>query len=153
LWPPGLASIALIIVSLPADRLYRHHGFSFLEIMLVTALLAIIVSLATPSYRSLTLRSNRAEAISQLLQLSACQERIRAISGMYDTRGCLVADDEYYSYRYEPAGAAATASFVVKAVPLAKQNGDICGALILDQNGHREVGNENSEPGKCWAGR
>ena len=122
------------------------------EVMMVTALLAIIISLATPAYRGFTLRSHRTEAISSLLQAAGCQERVNAITSAYDTRQCLPEMSERYGYRFEPPGQV-TPAFRILAEPRASQSTDTCGAIILDQDGYRSVGNGDADTGKCWAGR
>jgi len=130
-----------------------HLGFSLIEVMIVTALLAILVALATPGYRHFSQRAYRSAAIAQLLQVASCQERLRAINGAYDTRTCLPNDDQHYRYRYEVPGEAATLLFKVAAEPYASQATDECGAISLDQYGDRAVGSESAETTRCWSGR
>jgi type IV pilus assembly protein PilE len=139
-----------LIPALPTPR--HHPGFSLVEVMLVTALVAILMALATPSYRDFAMRSHRSQAIAGLLQAGACQERMRATTHIYDTRRCLPADDRYYRYRYEPPGRETT-RFSIFAEPGAAQSGDYCGSLILDQDGKREVGNREADSARCWNGR
>ena len=128
-------------------------GFSLVEVMIVTALLAILLSLATPSYMGFKQRSQRAEAIASLLQVASCQERVRAADGMYDTRQCLPAGNKHYGYRFEPPEEQVSASYKVFAEPTVAQSADQCGAMILDQDGHRSVGNSKADIGRCWSGR
>ena len=130
-----------------------HRGFSLIEVMIVTALLAILVSLATPSFRIFTQRAHRSVAISQLLQVASCQERVRALSGAYDTRKCLPLDDRHYRYRYAAPGEPETLLFKVLAQPQAAQETDACGSISLDQHGDRTVGNESADTARCWSGR
>jgi type IV pilus assembly protein PilE len=128
------------------------RGFSLVEIMIVSALLAILISVAIPAYRDFTLRAHRAEAIASLMQLAGCQERIRAVTGAYDTRQCLPGASDRYGYQFEP-GAQKTFVFRVTAIPHASQSADRCGSLILDQDGFRNVGNLNADTNRCWGGR
>lgn len=123
------------------------------EVMIATALVALIMTLAFPSFRGITLRAHRTGAISLLLQAAGCQERVRAAAGLYDTGKCLPAETDRYSYRFEPPNASATASYRIVAVPLKAQSADRCGALMLDHDGHRETGGVFADAGKCWVGR
>ena len=128
-----------------------HRGFSLIEVMIVTAQLAILVSLAVPGFRSFSQRAHRSEAISHLMQVASCQERVRAISGAYDTRACLPVDDQHYRYRYAAPAEAETLAFTVLAQPHASQETDRCGSIILDQNGDRAVGNADADTVRCWS--
>ncbi len=121
--------------------------------MIVTALLAILVALATPGYRHFSQRAYRSAAIAQLMQVASCQERVRAINGAYDTRTCLPVDDQHYLYRYKGPAEAETLLFKVMAQPRASQETDSCGSISLDQDGGRTVGNESADTERCWSGR
>jgi type IV pilus assembly protein PilE len=131
----------------------RQPGFSMVELMIVTALLALIMTLAVPSFRGLTLRAHRTEAISGLLQAASCQERVRAASGLYDTARCLPAVSDRYSYRFDPPGMGDTPSFSVYAEPLGAQSADGCGTMILGHDGRRQVDGSTSDVHRCWTGR
>ena len=130
-----------------------HRGFSLIEVMIVTALLVILVALATPGFRIFTQRAHRSDAIAHLMQVASCQERVRAINGAYDTRKCLPPDDRHYRYRYEAPVEAETLFFKVEAQPHASQETDVCGSISLDQEGDRTVGNDSADTERCWAGR
>lgn len=48
----------------------KNAGFTLIELMVVVAIIAIIAVLALPSYRDYVLRSNRAAAQAQMLDIS-----------------------------------------------------------------------------------
>ena len=121
--------------------------------MIVIAIIAILLTLATPAFRNFSLRSQRTIAITELLQVAACQERMRAAAGMYNTATCLPSPNQYYRYQYQAPGLSSANSFKVIAMPIQGQLKDSCGALMLDQGGYREVGNNNADVGKCWSSR
>jgi len=54
---------------------HREHGMTLLELMIVGAVVAILASIAVPSYRGYVLRANRAEGRAALLALAAAQEK------------------------------------------------------------------------------
>jgi type IV pilus assembly protein PilE len=128
-------------------------GFSLIEVMIVTVMLVILLTLAAPSYREYSLRSHRIVATTLLLQAASCQERLRAEVGLYDTTKCIASGDDHYVYQFEPAGLDASTVFEAKAVPVHTQTRDHCGSLSLKHNGVRSVGNISANTGQCWAGR
>jgi len=132
----------------------RCHAFTLLELMIVCSLMAVLLSLAVPSYRHYLLRAHRSTAIEALLSAAACQERIYASELHYDTRRCLSSGNQaFYRVRFEPAEAAVTNSYVVIADPLRAQAGDLCGSLSLDQSGSRGIGGPAESLRQCWEGR
>ena len=131
----------------------RNSGFSLIELIIVTAMLAILLTLAAPSYREFSLRSHRTVAISRLVTIASCQERIRATAGFYHTGVCLPVSDTHYRYNYEHPGIGSTTTYMATATPIHAQLKDRCGAMSLDQDGRRAIGNNTAETGRCWAGR
>ncbi len=129
------------------------HGFSLIELMIVTVMLAILLTLAVPSYREFAMRSHRTVAITRLMQVASCQERIRAEAAFYNTGVCLPTSDQHYRYRYELPGQTGTSVFSALAIPVNTQLKDVCGTLQLNQDGYREIGNKKANAGKCWAGK
>lgn len=120
--------------------------------MIVTVMLAILLTLAAPSYREYSLRAHRIVAVTQLLQAVSCQERLRAEASAYNTTKCIPRADDHYVYQFEPAGIDASTVFEAKAIPVHAQVLDHCGSLSLKQNGVRSVGNISANTGQCWAG-
>jgi type IV pilus assembly protein PilE len=53
----------------------RVRGVTLIELMTVVVVVAILASIAIPSYRQYLLRSNRTEAKAVLLQLQTAQEK------------------------------------------------------------------------------
>lgn len=128
------------------------RGFTLLELVTVVAILGILLGLALPSYQNYMLRVNRTEAISALLEIASCQERMFAVQGRYDTTRCLPEGSEHYSIRMEPPGEQDTLAFSAWADPVGAQGRDACGSLGLDQTGLRQVTGEAADAGKCWRG-
>lgn len=131
----------------------RSTGFSMLELMIVLAVLAILVSIAIPSYQRYVQRAQRSEAIRLILAVADCQERIRASSGFYDTSRCLEGPGiDSHELRIEPAATPAALEFNVTALPVDGWN-DACGSLGLDQAGTRTISGPPEKLLKCWGGR
>lgn len=129
-------------------------GFTLLELMVALLIVSILLGLALPSYQRYGQRGQRAEAIRMLLAVAACEERIRAHSGYYDTSRCLNAfNSSHYSLRAVPSGDPAVPGFTLIAEPLSAGPGDRCGALSLDQSGRRGITGSASNLAACWGGR
>lgn len=128
-------------------------GFSLLEIMIVTLLVSVLLTLAVPAYRDQGSRVYRAVAVGTLLQAASCQEQLRAARGFYDTGACRPADSSHYRYRYEPSEPGQTSTYTLVAEPLAAQSHDECGWLSLDEAGRQVVEQAAAGAARCWSGR
>ena len=56
----AIASVARLIYGHKASSVGRHEGFSLLEMMVVVTLILIVVSIATPFYRTCEVRAREA---------------------------------------------------------------------------------------------
>lgn len=122
--------------------------------MIALLIVSILIGLAIPSYQRYLQRSHRAEAVRMLLAAAACQERIRTVTGFYDTTRCLDGGgDTGYTLSYVPADQSTTMEFVLLAEPPAGRAIDDCGMLSLDQSGRRGNRGGASAERQCWAGR
>lgn len=130
------------------------RGFSLLELLIAVLVLGVLLLLAMPSYRGYQQRAQRAEAVRVLLAAAACQERIRAAEGHYDTTRCLGGlSTSHYVLSLQPVATAETPEFRVVAEPLRTDRTDRCGHLGLDQAGTRSIGGDTSMLSACWGGR
>lgn len=131
-----------------------RSGFTLLELTIALLIVSIPLGLALPSYHRHVQRGQRAEAVRMLLAAAACEERVRAHSGYYDTSRCLDAfDSPHYSLRAVPPGDPAAAGFTLIAEPRAAGSDDPCGALSLDQSGRRGISADEQHLARCWSGR
>lgn len=64
----------------------RRRGFTLTEIIVATALIAVLAALAIPGYRLQVLRAHRVEAVRSLLAAAAEQERFHLANGRYADR-------------------------------------------------------------------
>ena len=129
-------------------------GFSLLELMIVLVVFAVLLAIAVPSYQRYSQRAERTEAVRLLLAAAACQERLRADSGFYDTTACLEgARSNHYTIRAEPPDQASVLEFRLVAEPVHYREDDPCGNLSLDQAGTQGISGEAQALAGCWAGR
>jgi len=61
----------------------RHRGFSLVEVCVVTALAAILATVAWPALRAQLIKSRRADATAALGALERAQARFHATNGLY----------------------------------------------------------------------
>ncbi len=120
-------------------------GFSLIELMIVVAIIAIISSIAIPSYTDYVTRSRRSEALSTLLQIMAQQERNFTEQLTYQTDLTLlgysanpvITNNSYYSIATQVcSGSPAlpiTRCVNLVATPQGTQAGD--GNITIDSRG------------------
>jgi len=74
-------------IHLPATAAGRRHrlaGLSLIELMVALAIIAILASVAYPSYQGHIMRTRRAAAAACVRDLSAFMERVYAANLRYD---------------------------------------------------------------------
>jgi type IV pilus assembly protein PilE len=67
-----------------------ERGFTLIELMIVVAIVAILAAVAYPSYTSHMLKSNRASAQAQMLDLANRQQQFLLANRGYGTKDQLV---------------------------------------------------------------
>lgn len=124
----------------------RIRGITLLELMIVVVIVGILAAIAFPSYREYVLRSHRADAQADLVELAQWLERQYTINNAY--AGVL-------PFNQTPRTGAArynltvvfpnTQSFTLTATPAGAQVGDTCGVMTLNQQGAQTAAAAN-----CW---
>lgn len=125
----------------------RPAGFTIIELMIVTMIIAILVALAYPSYIDYVRKAKRGEAQQLLLNWAINQEIYRSNNPTYDD-GTDIDPPEHDDYTLTVTGATATA-YTLTADADGDQAGDkakdgsSCEILTLNENGAKE-------PAGCW---
>lgn len=133
---------------------HKPAGMTLIEVMVVIAIIAVLITLAVPSYQRYAQRGHRADAIRILLEMANCQERIRAETGYYATNRCLAQqDNNHFRFSIQPEGQNRSNIFRVIASPTEQIIDDRCGELRLDQSGSRSISGEAEHLAACWGGR
>jgi type IV pilus assembly protein PilE len=124
-------------------------GFTLIELLFVMALIAILSSLALPSYQHTQLKSQRTLAKLALAKTAHWLERAASISGNYPSA---VPDSVWQSseLRYRLQAQSQAQSFTLTAIPLDAQAKDACGSLTLGHTGERGVQNAALSAAQCW---
>ena len=124
----------------------KHQGFTLIELMIVVAVVAILSTIAYPSYTEYVRRGHRAEARAGLLQAQQWLERAATATGTYPASSAFPANlkkvpgDRYEITLESPTGGVATdlgRTYTLTAKPQGAQVGDRCGAFTVTHTGLR----------------
>jgi type IV pilus assembly protein PilE len=140
----------------------NQQGFTLIEMMIVVLIMGILVGIALPAYQDSVLRSGRAEAKSELLQVASDQERHYSSFNTYiDDATPLstptVADRDRTSsnglYLISVAacdGGAISNCFIATATAQGGQADDICDTLTISNTGARGASGTGATTEECW---
>lgn len=149
----------------------RAQGFTLIELMITVAVIALLASIALPSYNQYVLRSHRAEARNFLLSVAQRLEQNYTLSGSYSlTQQNAAVNDAFIAAAglnaVPPGGGArynisfvpnfpTPGEFRIQAVPAGAQANDPCGTLLLNQQGLRGAGGVLNNRAQltldCWS--
>ena len=128
-------------------------GFTLIEVMVTVVIVAILASIALPSYQAYIKRSSREAVQAQLVELAGIQEKIFLNSNAYSanlssaytgnaTGGLGATGGKSWDGRYTLSVAVSGASFTLTATPVegTSQAGD--GNLTINSNGNRTWGSK-----------
>ena len=138
----------------------KSGGFTLIEIMVTVAILAIIATVAIPSYQRQSLKSKRADGIAMLMDAAAKQERY-AIDppNLYTANMALLGYTSPFAsvqgyYQISAVLGAGSLSYTLTAKPQPGQDADECKSLTLDNTGTRgwtgTTGSPAVKVANCW---
>lgn len=119
------------------------HGFTLIELLITVAIVAILASIAYPSYQDSVRRSHRTEAAGKVLEMAQRLEKIRAQTFSYATGDGLSETHE----RYTVSTAVVNDTYTITAAPLAgtDQTNDVCGTFTYTNEGVWTFGNSQTQ--------
>lgn len=129
----------------------NSKGFSFIELMIVVAIIGLLASIALGFYGDNVIASNRTEGRSALQQAASTLEKCRSLYGSYNHANCNYADFASESNYYNITSAILATSFTLTATPVAggpQASDTACTALSLDQAGVK--GGTGANSAECW---
>ncbi len=92
----------------------RHNGFTLIELMVTVAMVAILASIAIPSYRQYAIRNAESQAQAKMKQLEVELNRWRATALTYKGfKPAKVASDGTVSYSYDTGASDDVANTVI----------------------------------------
>lgn len=130
----------------------RQLGFTLIEVLVAMACVAVLVTVAWPSYQSLVERSRRAQARTALLQAAHWLERAASANGSYPASTYIPASVlQVEGQRYQLQVSSSPQSYTLSALPLGSQSADACGTFTLNNLGVRGVQGATQSAAQCWS--
>ncbi|WP_036256498.1 type IV pilin protein [Spongiibacter marinus] len=141
-----------------------EKGFTLLELMITVAIVAILASIAYPSYQEQVAKSRRNEATNALMVGAQALERYYSANGRFTTTGggselpavfpVRVPENGSTYYSISADGTPTANTFTLIAKRSGVMVGDSCGDFTLDDAGEMALKNKPSGSKKsladCW---
>lgn len=128
-----------------------HHqsGMTLIEIMIVIAIMAIILTVAVPNYSSYILQQRRADA-HHLLQVNAQNlQRCLTLVGAYNGGCNIITTSAEGHYTLSSTLTPQTWSLTAVAATDGRQENDTdCASIILSHTGQKSA--TGKKPDTCW---
>ena len=139
----------------------RQRGVTLMELLTVVVIIAILASVAIPTYRNYLLRTQRAEGKTALLQLQAAQEKFYLNGNAYTDEVTAASPDglglpgnsETNKYTITVDLGADGQSYTAIAEPSAgggQEDDARCGSLTLTDTGVRGIDGGTGDAEECW---
>jgi len=126
----------------------RQEGFTLIEVMVVVVIIAILSSLAFPSYRLAVRRAKRAEARVALLQIMQQQERYYTLHSRYVAFSADSVDADARKFKWYSGNSAPASAYEISAVACAGATLQDCVLLTAQAGGPKvDSGYDDSQCG------
>ncbi|MCB5188826.1 prepilin-type N-terminal cleavage/methylation domain-containing protein [Methylobacillus caricis] len=129
-----------------------NKGFTLIELMIVVAIIAILASIAVPSYSKYVARAKVAEAISQLSDIRNRMERSYQDRRLYDcSQVAMPASPAVRYFTYACSNPNGNQTFLITATGVATEGVSGYSFTINQDNARRTTGFPDSTvPANCW---
>ena len=131
----------------------KIQGMTLVELLIVVAIVAILASVALPSWNSQVQKARRADARNALLNVQLEQEKYRSNNGAYASALADLGLGHYATGDYYDVSVVSNSStaFLATAAPNTNggQNNDSCGTFAVTQSGASEDG-DYATIASCW---
>jgi len=128
----------------------KIKGYTLVELVIALMIIALIVSIALPSYQESVRKARRSQAQSQLQGFANTAQRFFTEQGTYANAPVPAGSDtvfKHYTFTFT-SGPSAT-GYTIQAAPKSAQASDKCGTMTLDQTGVRTYSGTAAD---CWGG-
>jgi type IV pilus assembly protein PilE len=129
-------------------------GFTLIEVMITMVILALVATIAVPSYQGYLFESRRADAKSALLGAAQALERCYSLYNAYNAGACAAASDlttglaSADGYYNVSAATLSASAFRLTAVPAAggpQSRDSECASFFLEDTGAQTASGPD-----CW---
>lgn len=120
-------------------------GFTLVEVMVVTVIVAILGSLAYPSYQQAVRKAKRAEGRAALLQLMQQQERYYTLHTRYIAFSAVSNDDDARRFKWYSGDSSSASAYEISASACADETLQEC-VVLTAQAGSPKVNAAHADP-------
>lgn len=139
----------------------KAGGFSLIELMIATAIIAILSAIAIPSYQEHVAKGRRGEATVALMEAAQALERYYSANGRYVTAAGgttlpavfpvqVPASGAAYYTLAAVAGSTGNNTFTLQATAIGAMASDECANFRLSHTGARTLDGNTRPVDQCW---
>jgi type IV pilus assembly protein PilE len=142
----------------------RERGFTLIELLITVAIVAVLGSLAYPSFMDAIRKSRRSEAVEMMTRIQQAQERWRANNPAYTANLSAPAglgvstvaevattEHGYYQVRVDVPTATAGSTYIITASASGSQAADSkCASMTVKMEAGK-VKYDSTSGDRCWA--
>lgn len=133
-------------------KMQAVSGFTFIELIIVVAIVSILAAVAVPAYNNYVIEGRRAEGKAFAMDIAARQERHYTQFGEYTNKfselGMTTNTSENNLYNARLQTSSGGSSFTIRVVPLFADKE--CGMIQLKNTGERKNIQGSGTDEECW---